>query len=71
MYCRKLGLLLSRIVTPVVMGVVFFAVVTPVALILRVLGKDPLRLKLDPTAATYWIDRIPPGPSPESIKDQF
>jgi Saxitoxin biosynthesis operon protein SxtJ len=70
-YWSKFGLLLNRIVSPVVMALIFFAVVTPVALVLRRLGSDPLRLKLDPTAATYWIDRIPPGPSPESIKDQF
>jgi hypothetical protein len=70
-YWSKLGLLLNRIASPVVMALLFFAVVTPVALIFRRLGNDPLRLKLDPTAATYWINRIPPGPSPESIKDQF
>ena len=70
-YWSKLGLLLNRIASPVVMALLFFAVVTPVALIFRRLGNDPLRLKLDPTAATYWINRVPPGPSPESIKDQF
>ncbi len=64
-------MLLSRIVSPVAMALLFFAVVTPVALICRILGHDPLRRKLDPTAATYWIDRVPPGPSPDSIKDQF
>jgi len=67
----KLGLLLNRIVSPVVMGLLFFAVVTPVAMIYRWLGNDPLHLRRDPTAATYWVDRVPPGPSPESIKDQF
>jgi hypothetical protein len=67
----KLNLLLNAIVGQVVMALLFFVVVTPVALICRILGHDPLRLKLDPSAATYWIDRVPPGPSPESIKDQF
>jgi hypothetical protein len=71
LYWRKLGRLFSRIVTPVVMALLFFAVVTPVALICRILGRDPLRLKLDPKATTYWIDRVPPGPSRASIKDQF
>ena len=70
-YWSEFGLLLNRIVSPVVMGLLFFAVVTPTALIFRSLGNDPLRLKRDPTAASYWIDRVPPGPSPESIKDQF
>jgi Saxitoxin biosynthesis operon protein SxtJ len=70
-YWSKFGLLLNRIVNPVVMALLFFVVVTPIAFIFRILGNDPLRLKLDPTAATYWIDRVPPGPSPESIQDQF
>ena len=67
----KFGFLLHRIVTPIVMAVLFFGTVTPIALILRMLGKDPLRLKLDRSSATYWIERSPPGPAPESIKDQF
>jgi hypothetical protein len=70
-YWGELGLLLNRVVSPVVMGFLFFAVVTPTALIFRSFRNDPLRLKFDPTAATYWIDRVPPGPSPESIKNQF
>ena len=70
-YWSKFGLLLHRIISPVMMGLLFFAVVTPVALVFRGFGNDPLRLKLDPAAPTYWIDRVPPGPSPESIKDQF
>jgi hypothetical protein len=70
-YWGKLGLLLNRTVNPVVMALLFFAVVTPIALIFRSLGNDPLRLKRDSTAATYWIDRVHPGPSPESIRRQF
>jgi hypothetical protein len=70
-YWSEFGLLLNRIVSPVVMAFLFFGVVTPIALIFRLLGNDPLRLKLDPMATTYWIDRDPPGPSPESIKEQF
>ena len=56
---------------PVVMLVVFVATVVPIGLILRFLGKDPLRLKLDPTATTYWIDREPPGPAPGTMKNQY
>jgi len=70
-YWSEFGLLLNRIVSPVVMTFLFFGVVTPIALIFRRLGNDPLRLKFDPMATTYWIDRVPPGPSPESIKEQF
>jgi hypothetical protein len=41
------------------------------ALILRLLGKDLLRLRRDPGAPTYWIERNPPGPEPESMANQF
>lgn len=67
----KFGLLLHAVVSPIVMAILFFATVTPIAFILRALGKDPLRLKLDRSSTTYWIERSPPGPSPESIKNQF
>jgi predicted membrane metal-binding protein len=67
----RLGTLLHRIVTPVIMGVVFFLVVVPTALIMRALGKDPLRLKRDGDAETYWIKRQPPGPVPQTMTRQF
>jgi hypothetical protein len=67
----KLGLLLHRAINPIVMGMLFFAMVTPLGLILRFLGKDPLRLRPDPDAKGYWIERTPPGPAPESMKNQF
>lgn len=66
----RFGLLLHRIVNPVVMGLVFYLTVTPIGLLMRALGKDPLRLRLDRTAATYWIEREP-GPAPETMKNQF
>lgn len=67
----KFGMLLHHVVTPVVMGLVFFLTVTPTGLIMRALGKDPMRLKRDPAARSYWIDRIPPGPAPATMKNQF
>ena len=67
----KFGLLLNRIVSPLVMGFLFYLVITPIALIMRVLGKDPLRLKYDAAVQSYWILRQPPGPSPETIKNQY
>ena len=67
----RLGLLLSRIVSPVVLAVLFYAVVTPTGLVMRLLGKDPLRLRFDRQAESYWIRRTPPGPTPESMKNQF
>jgi Saxitoxin biosynthesis operon protein SxtJ len=67
----KLGLLLGRIVSPIVLGIMFFAVFTPMGWVLRAMGKDPMRLKRDAAAPTYWIERKPPGPPPESLNNQF
>jgi hypothetical protein len=67
----KLGLLLYRVVSPIVLGLLFYVTVAPIALVMRLLGKDPLRLRRDPDAASYWIDRSPPGPAPESMKNQY
>src|SRR5262245_6053606 len=67
----KFSLLLHKVVNPIAMAFVFFGTVLPTGLIMRMLGKDPLRLKGQPGANTYWIERRPPGPTPESMKDQF
>jgi hypothetical protein len=67
----KFGLLLQMIVTQIVMAFVFFGTALPIGLVMRALGKDPLRLKRQPGANTYWIDRRPPGPAPKSMRDQF
>ena len=53
------------------MGLLFYLVVTPTGLVMRMLGKDLLRLRFDPQAKSYWIERRPPGPAPETMKDQF
>ena len=67
----QLGLLLGRIVNPVVMSVLFFFVITPSGLLARSLGKDILNLRFDRSAPSYWIVREPPGPKPDSMKQQF
>ena len=67
----KFGLLLHRIVSPLVLGIMFFLVITPTGLLMRLFGKNPLRLKFNATDDSYWIDRSPPGPPSESLKDQF
>ena len=67
----KFGELLHRIVSPVALGIVFCFAILPTGLLLRLFGKDPLRLRLDPNAASYWIRRAPPGPTAESLNDQF
>ena len=66
-----LGLLMHLVVNPIVMGLLFFVAITPMALVVRILGKDLLRLKRDPQAASYWIERTPPGPSADSMRQQF
>lgn len=67
----KFGMLLHHIVTPVVLGLMFFAVFTPIGLWMRIVRKRPLNLRFDHHAKSYWIDRKPPGPPPESFKNQF
>lgn len=67
----KLALLLYRIVNPLTMGFLFFLVMTPMGVVMRMFGKDFLRLRREPGAKSYWIARDPPGPAPDSMKNQF
>ena len=67
----KLGLLLGRVVSPIALGLLFYGVFAPTGLVLRLAGKDPLRLKFDRHADSYWIRREPPGPPPDSMTNQF
>ena len=67
----RLGLLLNRIVSPVVIGVMFYVVVTPMGVLMRLLGKDVLRLRREQREASYWVKREPPGPKPDSLIHQF
>ena len=53
----KFGMILGAIISPIVMGIVFFLVVTPIGLILRIMGKDLLNKKYDKEKETYWIKR--------------
>ncbi|MBV8752195.1 MAG: hypothetical protein JO328_04965 [Hyphomicrobiales bacterium] len=68
---HRLGLVLFAVVSPIVMGVVFYTTVAPIGLLMRRFGKDPLRLKFDPAARSYWIERDPPGPAGSQMKNQF
>jgi hypothetical protein len=67
----QLGLLLGRVVSPIVTALLFFLVVTPIGLLFRLLKKDPLRLAWSAGTSSYWLERQPPGPSPESMRNQF
>ena len=64
----KLGMILGAIISPIVMGIVFFLVVTPTGLILRIMGKDLLNKKYDKEKETYWIKR---NASIGTMKRQF
>lgn len=67
----RLGALLHRIVTPALMGVIFFGVFAPMGVLMRLLGKDPLRLRRDPQATTYWLACPDARSRPGAMKDQF
>ena len=67
----KFGLLLHRIVNPLVMALIFYLAITPFALVMRALGKAPLKLRFDADKTSYWIERDPPGPAPDTMKRQF
>ena len=65
------GLVANTVVSSVLMALIFYGVVTPLAWVLRRSGRDLLRLKLLPLADTYWLVRRPPGPPPDTMKNQF
>ena len=65
-----LGLMLGKITAPILLGVIFFLLITPISLILRLFGRDELKLKKR-SVKSYWIDRSLPGPPPDSFKNQY
>ena len=67
----RIGRFLHHIANFVILTLLFYLVITPTGLALRLLGKDPLRLRFEPGVRSYWIERRPPGPAPETIKHQF
>ena len=66
-----LGKLLHRIVSPLVMGAIFFLCVTPIGWIQRMRGRDLLSLRRRPDLDSYWVTRAPEVPAAESMKRQF
>jgi hypothetical protein len=67
----RFGMLLHAVVSPVVLGAMFYLVIVPFGLALRLMGKDLLGLRWDSQAKTYWIRRDPAGPHADSFRDQF
>lgn len=66
-----LGRLLGRVVSPVALLLAYALAVVPTGLLLRALGKDPLRLRPDREAKSYWLERTPPGRADERMTRQF
>ena len=64
----RFGLFLGKIISPIIMGVIFFLVVTPIGLLMRFFGKDVLNLKLNKKKSSYWIEKD--GPK-SKMKNQF
>lgn len=67
----KLGLILFKVVNPVVLGLIFLLTIVPIGLIRQLFNRDPLKMNFDPSAKSYWVTRDPPGPAPETMNQQF
>ena len=63
----KFGIFLGKIISPIIMGIIFFLVVTPIGLLMRLLGKDLINLKYN-NNKSYWIEKN--GPK-SKMKNQF
>jgi Saxitoxin biosynthesis operon protein SxtJ len=67
----KLGDLMGRVVNPIVLGILFYGVITPFGVARQLFGADPMKRKFEPALKTYWVDRDPPGPAADSFPNQF
>lgn len=67
----QVGKALHMVVTPLMMGAIFFVAVMPMGLLLRLLGKDVLKLRRDPAVKSYWVACEGSGARPGAMKDQF
>ena len=67
----KLGLMMYRVVNPVIMAILFFGAILPIGFTMRLFGKDFLKLTRDRSSLTYWLPRSDPRPPSESMRQQF
>ena len=67
----RFGALLHHVVSPVVLGLIYFGVFTPVGLVMRLAGRDAMARRFEPAKPSYWISREPPGPREDSFRDMF
>lgn len=67
----RFGILLGKVAGPVALAVLFYGVISPLGVVMRLTGKNPLRPTADPGLDSYWIPRMPPGPPPDSLGNQY
>ena len=67
----RLGQALHAVVSPLMMGTIFFGAVMPIGLLLRLFGKDVLKLRPDPAVGSYWVACEDPAARPGAMRDQF
>jgi hypothetical protein len=67
----RLGELLGRVVNPLVIGLIFFGIFTPVGLVMRIFGRDAMARRFDSDLKSYWLKRDPPGPADDSYQNTF
>jgi len=65
-----LGLLLGMIVSPIVLGTIFFLMISPIAIFMRIFGRDELKIKKR-SVDSYWVERSQPAPASDSFKNQY
>lgn len=67
----RFGLIMSSVVSPIALAVLFFGIITPYGWLMRRLGKNIIPVRFDASVKSYWVTREPPGPDPQSLRDQF
>ena len=67
----KLAEFLHRIVSPLVLGIMFYGLFTPIGWAMRLAGRDVLKRRFEGKAGSYWVERVPPGPDPAGLPNQF
>ena len=67
----KIAHLISKIISSLILGIFFYFIITPVGLIMKCFGRDPLSRKIDKESNSYWVKRDPKLSDPKRIENQF
>lgn len=67
----RLGIILSKVVSPIAIAIIFVTTIVPIGLVRRALGADPLHLRFEAEAGSYWIEKSPSGPPTSTMTRQF